>query len=203
MVLYGGGCYPPLSFYAGTLLDFHIGFITLSGMIPHSLDIALRSAVIYLVIIIGLRLLGKKHVAQLSIIDLVLLLLISNAVQNAMVGDDSSLLGGVIAAGTLLLLNFFLTSVLYKSRGADRLLEGTPTLLIHNGIVLHTNLAQEKISPEELERVVREHGIDVIKEVKIAVMEVDGTISVVSSKGQEHSIDYFKRRRTKYQLKKQ
>lgn len=172
-------------------------------MIPHFLDIVLRSAAIYLVIIVGLRLLGKKHVAQLSIVDLVLLLLISNAVQNAMVGDDSSLVGGIVAAGTLLLINYFLTSALYKSRIADRLFEGTPTLLIHNGSIIYPHLAQEKISLEELDRVVREHGIDTIHEVKTAVMEVDGTISVVSLKGQEHTIDYFKRRRTKFQLKKQ
>jgi len=171
-------------------------------MISHFLDIALRAGVIYLVVIIGLRLLGKKHVAQLSIIDLVLILLISNAVQNAMVGDDSTLLGGVVAAAVLLIMNFLLTAVLYRFRGIDRALEGTPTLLIHNGSTILPHLVQEKITVEELERVVREHGIDNLREVKTAVMEVDGTVSVVSRNGNEHSIENFKRRRPKFQFRR-
>ncbi len=172
-------------------------------MMSHFLDIALRSSVIYLVVIVGLRLLGKKHVAQLSIIDLVLILLISNAVQNAMVGDDSTLLGGVVAAVVLLLMNYVLTLVQYKFRPADRIFQGTPTLLVHNGFAILPHLAAEKITFEELERVVREHGIDSIREVKSAVMEVDGTISVVSRAGNEHRIENFKRRRPKFQLKRQ
>jgi uncharacterized membrane protein YcaP (DUF421 family) len=172
-------------------------------MPSHLFDIVLRSGVIYFVVIVGLRLLGKKHVAQLSIIDLVLILLISNAVQNAMVGDDSSLLGGVVAAGALLLINYLLTVVLYKFRLVDRLFEGTPTLLVYNGNVIFPHLAQEKITFEELERVVREHGIGTVQEVKIAVMEVDGTVSVVSRSGSEHKIENFRHRRPKFQPRKQ
>ncbi len=167
------------------------------------LDIVLRSAVIYIVVIVGLRLLGKKHVAQLTIVDLVLILLISNAVQNAMVGDDTSLIGGVIAAVTLLAVNAVLTYVLYRYRPADMLLEGTPTLLVHNGDALRAHLAQEKITEEELERVIREHGIGSIREVKSAVMEVDGSISVVPRTGQERTIENFKHRRPKFQPRKQ
>lgn len=172
-------------------------------MITHFLDIALRSAVIYLVVIVGLRLLGKKHVAQLSIVDLVLILLISNAVQNAMVGDDSSLLGGVVAAVVLLVMNYILTAVLYRYRPMDRVFQGTPTLLVHNGTAIFSHLEGEKITIEELERVVREHGIGSLTEVKSAVMEVDGTISVVSRSGNEHAIENFKRRRPKFQLRRQ
>src|SRR5260221_12357398 len=95
------------------------------------LDVALRTATVYIVVLIGLGLLGKKHVAQLTTIDLVLILLISNAVQNAMVGNDSSLIGGIVAAVTLLLLNFLLSLVFFRSKRAETLLEGVPTLLVH------------------------------------------------------------------------
>jgi len=165
-------------------------------------DIILRSAAVYVVVIIGLRLLGKKHVAQLSIVDLVLILLISNAVQNAMVGDDTSLVGGVVAAATLLIVNFILSYVLYRFRLADKLFEGTPTLLVHDGHAIHLHLAQEKITVDELERVIREHGIDGIAEVKTAIMEVDGTVSVVPRAGNDKRIEVFKRHRSKYQQRR-
>jgi len=167
-----------------------------------NLDIVVRSAVVYIVVILGLRLLGKKHVAQLSIIDLVLILLLSNAVQNAMVGDDSSLVGGILAAATLLGLNFVFTFILYRFRLADKIFEGTPTLLVHNGQAILSHLAQEKITADELDRVIREHGVDGIKEVKTAVMEVDGTISVVPRAGKEKHIETFKHHRTKFQQKR-
>ncbi|HYQ87802.1 MAG TPA: YetF domain-containing protein [Bacteroidota bacterium] len=168
----------------------------------HFLDIALRAATIYVVVLLGLRLLGKKHVAQLSIVDLVLILLISNSVQNAMVGDDSSLIGGIVAAGTLLALSFILNFVFYRSRRFESFIEGMPTLLIHNGKIIRSHLESEEITEEELERVIREHGIESILEVKEAVMESDGTVSVIPKAGGERHIDTFKRRRTKYERKK-
>ncbi|MEK6570337.1 MAG: YetF domain-containing protein, partial [Bacteroidota bacterium] len=146
-------------------------------MLTTTLDIVLRSAVVFIVVLAGLRLLGKRHVAQLSIVDLVLILLISNAVQNAMVGPDVSLVGGIVAAGTLLVLSYVFTLILYRSRRAERFFEGTPTLLVHNGKVIHRHLEQEKITEEELERVIREHGIENISDVKTAVMEADGTVT--------------------------
>jgi len=166
------------------------------------MEIIFRSAIIYVVIIIGIRLLGKRHVAQLSIIDLVLILLISNAVQNAMVGEDTSLLGGIIAALTLIILNYIFSYLIQKSKKIDIILEGTPTLLIHNGCVIKENLMKEKISEEELERVIREHGIGDPSEVKTAIMELDGTISVISKVSDEKKIETFKHRRTKYSPKK-
>jgi uncharacterized membrane protein YcaP (DUF421 family) len=162
------------------------------------LVIVFRTGVVYLVVLLGLRLLGKRHVAQLSIIDFVLVLLISNAVQNAMVGDDSSLWGGVIAAGTLLVLNYLITMVTVRFRKADIVLEGTPTLLVHNGAVIHDHLMKEQLSVEELERAIREHGFESIGQVKMAVMELDGTISVISQNTDERRIETFKHRRSKY-----
>jgi uncharacterized membrane protein YcaP (DUF421 family) len=171
-------------------------------MTTNILDIVLRSAVVFAVVLIGLRLLGKRHVAQLSLVDLVLILLISNAVQNAMVGNDNSLLGGIIAAITLLVMSYFFTLILYRSRRAEHLFEGTPTLLIHNGKVIHKHLQQEKITEDELERAVREHGVENIRHVKNAVMEADGTISVIPMDGAEKHIDTFRHRRMKYQQKR-
>ena len=171
-------------------------------MINPILDIVLRSAVVYVVIMLGLRVLGKKHVGQLSIIDLVLILLISNAVQNAMVGEDTTLLGGIIAAVTLIILNLFFSFIAYRSRKIDEIIEGTPTLLIHNGQMIKKHLEQENISVEELERVIREHGIEKISEVKTAIMELDGTISVISKVENEKRIETFKHRKTKFQQRK-
>jgi len=168
----------------------------------HLLDIALRAATIYVVVLLGLRLLGKKHVAQLSIVDLVLILLISNSVQNAMVGDDTSLIGGIVAAGTLLALSFILNYVFYRSKGFESFIEGSPTLLIHNGKIVAGHLESEEITEEELERVIREHGIESILDVKEAIMESDGTVSIIPRAGGERHIDAFKRRRTKYERKK-
>ena len=171
-------------------------------MLSTILDIVLRSAVIFVVVLAGLRILGKRHVAQLSIVDLVLILLISNAVQNAMVGPDVSLVGGIAAAVTLLVMSYLFTLLLYRSKRAERFFEGTPTLLIHNGKIIPRHLAQEKITEEELERVIREHGIENISDVKNAVMEADGTVSVIQKSGGEKSIETFKRRKTKYQQRK-
>lgn len=171
-------------------------------MATQLLDIALRSAAMYIVILLGLRLLGKSHLAQLSMPDFVFVLLISNAVQNAMVGNDSSLIGGIVAASTLLLLNYLLTLLQFRFRRANVLIGGTPTLLIHEGEVIREHLEHEKITVDELTRVIREHGIEQISDVKNAVMEVDGTISVIPRGDQEKRIETFKHHRTKYQQRK-
>ncbi len=169
---------------------------------PQILDIALRSAAVYLAILVGLRVLGKSHLAQLSIIDFVLVLLISNAVQNAMVGNDNSLLGGLIAAGTLIAVNYVLSFILYRFRRTETVLEGTPTLLIHNGKIISRHLEQERISVDELERAIREHGLEHSSQVKSAVMELDGTISMIAKAEQEKRIENFKRRKLKFQQRK-
>jgi uncharacterized membrane protein YcaP (DUF421 family) len=167
------------------------------------LNIALRSGIVYVVVLVGLRLLGKRHVAQLSILDFVLILLISNAVQNAMVGEDTSLAGGIVAAVTLLALNYLFSTLLYRSRKAELILEGTPTLLVHDGQAILPHLAHERLTEEELLRVVREHGIEHLSEVKTAVMELDGTISVIPRSGAERRIETFKHRRSRLQQRRE
>jgi len=141
------------------------------------LEIALRTAVIYAVVLLGVRLSGKREVGQMTPFDLTLLLLISNAVQNAMTGPDTSLLGGVIAAATLLLLNYLVADVSGVNRRFRKLVEGQPSLLIHDGEVIASHLAKERVSLDELDRALREHGIANRKDVALAVLEVDGSIS--------------------------
>ena len=142
-------------------------------------EIALRAAIIYLVVLVGIRLFGKREVGQMTPFDLVLLLLIANAVQNAMTGPDTSVTGGLVAAGTLLTLNLLITNIVYRYKKARHLLEGIPTLLIHSGKIIKKNLAKEKITPEALHQALREHGIEKIEDVKLAVLEIDGSISVL------------------------
>ncbi|HSQ61159.1 MAG TPA: YetF domain-containing protein [Acidobacteriota bacterium] len=143
------------------------------------LDIAVRCLVVYLTLLVGLRLMGKRQVGQLTPFDLLLLLLLSNAVQNAMVGPDTSLLGGLVAAGTLFGVNAAVAQVARRSGGATRMLEGTPTILIRHGDILEESLRREGISVDDLLRALREHGVDDPTLVRSAILEVDGTISVL------------------------
>jgi uncharacterized membrane protein YcaP (DUF421 family) len=157
-------------------------------MINGILEIVVRSVIIYLFIIIAIRISGKKELAQLSVIDLVFILLISNAVQNAMVGSDSSLIGGIIAAGSLFFVNIILKFITYRYKKAKGLIEGDPVLLIHNGKLVKKNLDKEKIPVDELEAAVREHGVEKIEEVNLAVMENDGNISIISDNYSKKSV---------------
>src|SRR5437763_3020249 len=149
-------------------------------MFPHwhaLVNIALRTTVIYGVVLIGVRLSGKREVGQMTPFDLTLLLLLSNSVQNAMTGPDTSLLGGVIAASTLLLLNYLIADVSGANRRFRRFIQGQPSLLIHDGQVIESHMAKEHVSMDELERALREHGIASYHDVALAVLEVDGSIS--------------------------
>ncbi len=141
------------------------------------LQIVLRTGVIYLLVLIGVRLSGKREVGQMTPFDLVLLLLLSNSVQNAMTGPDTSLAGGAVAASTLLVLNYGVANVSGRNRKLRRLIEGEPSLLIHDGKVIEPHMARERVSMDELNRALREHGINSPDQVALAVLEVDGSIS--------------------------
>jgi uncharacterized membrane protein YcaP (DUF421 family) len=141
------------------------------------LEIALRTTVIYFVVLAGVRLSGKREVGQMTPFDLTLLLLISNAVQNAMTGPDTSLTGGVIAAATLLLLNYVIAEASGANRRFRKFVEGQPSLLVHDGEVITAHMAKEHVSMDELQRAMREHGIASMKDVALSVLEVDGSIS--------------------------
>ena len=141
------------------------------------LEIVLRTIVIYLVVLAGVRLSGKREVGQMTPFDLTLLLLISNGVQNAMTGPDTSLIGGIAAALTLLLMNYAIAELSGTNRRFRKMVEGQPSLLIHDGKIISAHMAKEHVSMDELERALREHGISSYHEVALAVLEVDGSIS--------------------------
>ena len=144
------------------------------------LKIAFSTTVVYFFIIVALRLFGKKELAQLTTVDLVFILLISNAVQNAMVGPDSTLGGGITAAATLFIWNYLLKMLLYKFRKLNNAIQGKPVLLIYKGYVNEENLRKTRITFEELYEAIREHGVEEVKEVDLAMLERDGNISVLS-----------------------
>ena len=143
------------------------------------LEIALRTGVIYLLVLIGIRLSGKREVGQMTPFDLTLLLLLSNSVQNAMTGPDTSLAGGAVAAATLLLLNFLVAELAGLNRRFRRFIQGQPSLLIHDGQIIESHMAREHVSMDALKTALREHGLASYKDAALAVLEVDGSISVL------------------------
>lgn len=142
-----------------------------------ALQIALRTGVIYLVVLIGVRLSGKREVGQMTPFDLTLLLLLSNSVQNAMTGPDTSLIGGMVAACTLLLVNYLVADLSGVNHRFRRFIQGEPSLLVHDGKIIESHMAREHVSMDELQRALREHGIATYHDVALAVLEVDGSIS--------------------------
>jgi uncharacterized membrane protein YcaP (DUF421 family) len=142
-------------------------------------EIALRTSVVYLTILLGLRLFGKRQLGEMSVGDLVMILLIANAVQNAMVGVDVSLIGGLTAALVLLVMNFLVVRGLGRTALGERLLEGGPTLVVKDGRILADGIRREGVTREEIETAIREHGIADETGVRAAYLEPDGTISVI------------------------
>ena len=138
-----------------------------------------RSVVVYLFLLIAFRFTGKRQVGQLTPFDLVVLLIISNVVQNAVIGADNSLGGGLIGALVILLLNYGVVEIAFRWKRARRLLEATPTLLIHNGHVLHENLRRERVTMDDLLAALRKNGVVEPTKVRFAVLEENGVISVV------------------------
>lgn len=144
-----------------------------------ALEILIRTASVYTLVLVGVRLTGKREVGQMTPFDLTLLLLLSNAVQNAMTGPDTSLMGGLVAALTLLVLNYLVADVAGMNRRFRRWVQGQPSLLVHNGDVISAHMAREHVTIDELQRALREHGISGLQDVALAVLEVDGSISVL------------------------
>jgi uncharacterized membrane protein YcaP (DUF421 family) len=142
----------------------------------------LRPVVVYFFLVIGLRLAGKRELAQLNPFDLVVLLTLSNTVQNAIIGDDNSVTGGIIGAATLLLVNYMVVRFLFRHEKLDRLVEGESCVLIENGKILENKLAQEVLTLEELEESAHKQGLGGLDEVERAVLEPSGTITFVAKK---------------------
>jgi uncharacterized membrane protein YcaP (DUF421 family) len=142
-------------------------------------EVVVRCAIIFFALLAGLRLTGKRQSAHVTLFDLILLLLIANAAQNAMVGTDSSLLGGLVAMGTLLGVNAGVAWLSRRNKRVGRMIQGVPTVLIRHGEVIAENLRREGMGQDDLLRALREHGVEDARAVRTAILEVDGTISVL------------------------
>jgi uncharacterized membrane protein YcaP (DUF421 family) len=147
-------------------------------------ELALRSVGIYVVLLAGLRIFGKREVGQFTLFDLVFILLVANAVQPAMTGPDSSLLGGIIIIGSLLIANQ-VVGRLDDLPFFHRLLWPHPAVLVTDGKVAKEVMHKEGVTQDELEMAMREHGVDKISEVTLAELEADGTISIITKDGNQ------------------
>ncbi len=146
---------------------------------PTLVIIVVRSGVVYLVLVALLRAFGKRNMGQMTLTDLTLILILSNAVQNAMVGPDTSLIGGLAAALTLLLISRGADRLSMRSQRLSHLFIGSPTLLVNDGEFVDLHLRREGITHEEVLMAIREHSLSQLSEVRMAVLEVDGSISIV------------------------
>ena len=146
------------------------------------LEKILRPIIVYVCLIIGLRLSGKRELAQLNPFDLIVLLTLSNTVQNAIIGDDNSVTGGIIGAASLLAINYLVVRFLYDHRKLDQVVEGSPDILIENGKVHEHRLKKELITKEELAAAARKQGFDSLSEVQQCVLEPGGTLSFTARK---------------------
>lgn len=151
-------------------------------------QIVISSIVVYLFIVIAIRLFGKKELSQLSVVDLVFILLISNAVQNAMVGSDSTLSGGLVAAGALFITNYIFKQFLFRFPKFSNLVQGESLMLIYKGKLNIQNTAKAKMTMDEIMEALREHGVSRIEDVDLAVIEVDGNISVLSDEYRRRTV---------------
>jgi uncharacterized membrane protein YcaP (DUF421 family) len=142
-------------------------------------DIVARTLIVYLALLAGLRLAGKRELGQMTPFDLVVILLVANAVQNAMVGPDTSVTAGLIAAGVLLGVNYVLAVARDRVPWLRRAVEGTPTVLVHDGAFVTANMRKESLDEDDVMMALREHGVDDVKDVSTAILETDGTISIV------------------------
>ncbi len=142
-------------------------------------EFILRGVVVYLSVLLLLRIAGKRHFALMSPTEFVAILLISNAVQNAMNGGDNSVAGGLILAVTIVALSWTISWLTYRFRPARLVFEGTPTLLVHKGRAITAHLRHEHLSETELHALLREQGLHDIGELESAVLEADGHLSVI------------------------
>jgi uncharacterized membrane protein YcaP (DUF421 family) len=149
-------------------------------------ELIVRSVLVYLFLVVILRLTGKRQVGQLAPFDLVLLLVLSNAVQNSMNGGDNSLLGGLISATTLIALNYGMGIATFRSKKLEGLVEGRPEVLIHNGKLYEEVLTRAQLTRHEVNAALRQAGCVCVEEVHTAILENNGAISV-TPRSREHA----------------
>jgi uncharacterized membrane protein YcaP (DUF421 family) len=165
----------PIASLAGDLFDI--------GVSPG--EKVVRSLLVFAFLLVALRLGGKRELAQINVLDLVVLLLVSNALQNAMIGADNSLLGGVIGASVLFAANYCFVHLTFRSARARRLLEGSPRVLLEDGRVNEDALRREAMTKGELLSLVRERGFEDLDEVALVVLETNGHIAVMAPEAAE------------------
>jgi uncharacterized membrane protein YcaP (DUF421 family) len=159
-------------------LPFHLGPVNWENIFwkfPSMGEKMLRPMIVYLFLVIVLRIFGKRELAQLNPFDLVVLLTLSNTVQNAIIGDDSSITGGLIGAFTLLMLNYLVVRFLFRHRRLDQMVEGKPTILIKQGRLKRRAMGQELMNESELLTVAHRQGFGSLDEIEECVLESGGT----------------------------
>ncbi len=142
-------------------------------------EIVLRTAIVYLFLVVVLRITGKREVGQMSILELIVILIISDAVQNSMVGENATLWGGLVAVLTLLAMDLGLKALTGRSKRLRRAVEGEPRLLVRDGHLLDRALREEGVEPDQVRAAIRGQGIARVEDVRLAVLETDGSISVI------------------------
>jgi uncharacterized membrane protein YcaP (DUF421 family) len=157
-------------------------------------ELIIRSVGVYFVLLLGLRVFGKREVGQFTLFDLVFVLLVANAVQPAMTGPDASLFGGVIIVFSLLTANW-VVGKLDDIPAFHRLVTPPPTVLLKDGKVIVEAMKKEGITQDEVEMAMREHGLDEIAEVELAILESDGSISIV---GKDEKAQQRRRRKVRF-----
>lgn len=167
---------------------FHVAIPIVEKMI--------RPIIVYVALIILLRIFGKRELAQLNPFDLVVLLSLSNTVQNAIIGDDNSVSGGLIGAFTLLAVNYFTVRFFFKHRRLDQLVEGRPTVLIENGKICSKGLAKELLTRSELTTVAHRQGFAKLDEIEKCILEPGGTFFIqgkIPSMTERHQAELISR----------
>ena len=144
------------------------------------LEKVIRSAVVYLFLLAAFRLADKRELGQMTPFDLVVLLIISNVVQNALIGNDDSLGGGLLGAAVILLLNALVAWLTFRHKRVERLVEHSPTVLVKHGQILRENLRRERLSLPELRAALRQEGVVSLRNVRYAILEEDGHLSVIA-----------------------
>jgi uncharacterized membrane protein YcaP (DUF421 family) len=142
-------------------------------------EVVLRTAIVYLFLVAVLRISGKRQVGQMSVLELVVILVISDAVQNSMVGDNTTLWGGMVAVVTLVVLDLALKMMARRSKPVRTAIEGEPRLLVRDGRLLEQAIEAEGLESDEVRAAIRSHGLADVTEVRFAVLETDGSISVI------------------------
>ena len=152
------------------------------------LVLVVRAVVVYVFLGIALRIAGRRELAQMTAFDLVLLLILANAVQNSINAGDNSLGGGLISAATLLAINFAVGEAAYRWRWFERVVQGRPLTLVRDGKLVMRNLRRERITVEELRSALRKQNVDGVSRCKQAVLESDGTLTAVRDDVTQHAV---------------